>query len=735
MHRRKDSRRRAWLFFFLLLVAAAALGGLLFRASLPWPIKPLPPLSAMHTIAGAAGGDRPQRFGDPFGVSVAEDGTVYVTDHVTDKDRGQVWQIVPDASPRIIAGNLNVPSAIALAADGTLIVADTGSHTIKRINPQNGETKIIAGAENQSGFADGPGSEARFNAPVGVTVAKDGHIFVADTYNDRIRVIDPQNRVYTIAGGPEPGFADSAVGSQARFDTPCGIAIAGDGWLVVADTGNHRVRRVQRDGAVTTIAGTGEDTVRDGSFVEAAFNEPTGVAVDREGVIYVTDAGGSALRVSRFNDSPGGGTVTTLVGLAGGGSAGLVDGPIEQALLNRPAGIAVARDGMIVVADAGNKLVRAVVGENREQGAPLTSEAAVMLRLTAEEMRRAGEPRWPYDPPVRAREIAATFGEIRGVLSSDPAENTGPWFHNGLDVPGGYGETVRLLRAERILRPLSVTGIGTARERIRFPLLGYVHLRVGRHADDREFGDERFIIGRDAAGRVARVRVRRGARFAAGDAIGTLNNQNHVHLMAGPTGAEMNALAALALPDVKDTVAPTIEQNGVRLFDREWKEFQSVASTVKAATGHGPKTGIVEVHGDVRIVVQAYDQMDGNATRRRLGVYRLGYQILNADQTPLPQFAEPFMTISFESLPDDSAAVPLVYAVGSQAGYTGKTVFAYIVTNTAREREVREDFWCASTLAPGEYIVRVFAEDFFGNRATHDVEVRVTASASSGAPS
>nr|MBA3440943.1 hypothetical protein [Pyrinomonadaceae bacterium] len=456
-----------------------------------------------------------------------------------------------------------------------------------------------------------------------------------------------------------------------------------------------------------------------------------GVAIDPAGVIYITDAGGAALRVCRFNNSPDstvGGTVTTL---AGGSSAGLVDGSLERALLNRPAGVAVARDGMIVVADTGNKLVRAVVGENRQQGAPLTSEAITMLRSTAEQMRRAGEPRWPYDPPVRPREIAATFGEIRGLLSSDPAESMGPWFHNGLDVPGGYGETVRLLRAERILRPLSVTSVDTARERIRFPLLGYAHLRVGRHADDREFSDERFIIGRDAAGRVARVRVRRGARFAAGDAIGTLNNQNHVHLIAGPAGAEMNALAALELPNVKDTVAPTIELNGVRLFDREWKEFQSIASTVTAVAERGPKTGPVAVQSDVRIVVQAYDQMDGNAIRRRLGLYRLGYQILNLDGTPVPQFAEPLMTISFENLPDDSAAVPLVYAEGSQAGYTEKTVFAYIITNTVRDREIREDFWRASTLPPGEYIVRVFAEDFFGNRTTRDVTVQVTASANS----
>lgn len=714
------------MFLLLFVSLVAILGWLLFRPALRF-IKPLPPLSALHTLAGAASGNNSARFGDPFGVAVADDGATYVTDG----DLGRVWQIASDGSAKIIAEHLDAPSAIAIAPDETLIVADTGSHTIKRINPQNAEVTIVAGALNQSGFVDGsggPSGEARFNAPIGVAVGADGHIFVADTYNDRIRVIDLQNRVRTIAGGAEPGFADSVVDSEARFDTPCGIAVAADGSLVVADTGNHRVRSVQLGGAVTTIAGTGEAAVRDGPLAAAAFNEPTGVAVDQKGVIYITDTGGSTLRVGQLGDSPGGGTVRTLAGSIG--EAGLVDGSLEQALFNRPAGIAVALDGMIVVADTGNRLVRAVVGEGREPGAPLTSNAAIGLRLTAEEMRRAGEPRWPYDPPSRPREIAATFGEIRGVLSDNSTDNIGPWFHNGLDVPGGYGETVRLVRAERTLRPLSVANAGTARERIRFPLLGYVHLRVGRYADDQAFDDERFIIRHDAEGHVTNVRVRRGARFAAGEPIGTLNNQNHLHLIAGPAGAETNALAALELPGARDTVAPTIEQNGVRFFDRERREL--AASLTKADAARAEKIGPVVLHGDVRIVVQAYDQMDGNAARRRLGLYRLGYQILNADETPVAQFAEPLMTISFETLPDDQRTVPLVYAEGSQSGYTGKTVFAYVVTNTVRDHTVSEDFWHTSMLAPGEYIVRVIAEDFFGNRATRDVAVRVATSASGG---
>jgi hypothetical protein len=127
----------------------------------------------------------------------------------------------------------------------------------------------------------------------------------------------------------------------------------------------------------------------------------------------------------------------------------------------------------------------------------------------------------------------------------------------------------------------------------------------------------------------------------------------------------------------------------------------------------------------VRIIVRAYDQMNGNAARRRLGLYRLGYQILNADGSPAPTFDQPLMTISFETLPTDRGGAAVAYAEGSKSGATGETVFAYIVTNLVRDHRALEDYWHASVLPPADYTVRVFAEDFFGNRTTRDIPVRV----------
>jgi DNA-binding beta-propeller fold protein YncE len=666
------------------------------------------PLTQTRTLAGATGGAQATRFGNPFGVAVAMDGAIYVTDG----EQNRLSKIAPDGTISVVVEHLNTPSAISAAPDGTLVVADTGSHTIKRIEPQAGASKIIAGVDGRAGFRDGAGTEALFDGPIGVAVRADGTIFVADTYNDRIRAIDPQGTVRTLAGGPGPGFADAADGAQARFHTPCGIALLPDGALVVADTGNQRLRRVELNGAVTTIAGTGEAGSLDGLLTTAHFDEPTGVAVDNEGTIYVAEAGGSVVRACTFKFMP------QVLTLAGGAISGFADGKLEEARFNHPSGVAIAPDGTLVVADTGNGAVRAILSDQGARGRLTTKEEAQSLRPTAADFRRQGAPRWPYEPPTRTREIAATFGEIRGEM----AEGKSAWFHNGLDIPGAYGETVRLVREERVLNPLAVEGTGTARERVRFPSLGYIHLRVGRERDDRPLADERFRLLRDDVGRVQGVRIRRGAQFKAGDALGTLNNQYHVHLIAGPVGSEFNALAALELPGVRDTVAPVIEKDGVLLSDRNGRAFDASSSNERARREN---TAPVNVSGDVRITVRAYDQMDGNAARRRLGLYRLGYQIMSKDGRPAPGFDEPLMSISFESLPDDPATARFAYAVGSQSGYTDQTVFAYIVTNRVRDREAGEDYWHAAQLAPGEYIVRVYAEDFFGNRTTRDVPVRV----------
>jgi sugar lactone lactonase YvrE len=656
-------------------------------------------LSQVRTLAGAPASQPSLAFSEPFGVAVDANDTTYFTDGET----GKVWRLTKNGNVNEVTSGLLTPSAIAAAPDGTLIVAETGANVIRRIFPEDGRQEVVAGEPGRAGFADGVGGQALFNGPIGVAVGADGTIFVADTYNDRIRSIDASGRVSTLAGTGEPGDADSSVGSEANFYTPCGIAVAPDGALIVADTGNNRIRRVDRTGAVRTIAGNGDRGVVDGMLFAASFNQPTGVAVGSDGSIYVADSGGAALRFVGWDVLP---RVRTLAGETDAGSR---KSPLPNAQMNRPSGVALASDGALIFADSGNRLIRALVDSESERGVALSP--ADLASGNTYDVRANRVARWPYDPPDRKREIAATFGEIRGEITEDDKE---AWFHNGLDIPGAYGESARLLRGELIQRPISVDDVGKARERIRFPLFGYVHIRVGRNQDDKAFDDQRFVINRDREGKVSHVRVRRGARFEAGDVIGTLNNQNHVHLIVGRGRAELNPFSALDLPGVQDSVAPVIEKDGVSFFDAGWRQLSG-----------GDSSGRIKLAGDVRIVVRSYDQMDGNASRRRLGLYRVGYQLLNSDGSPADGFAEPVVTISFETLPLDEDSAQTAYAAGSRSGATGETVFAYIVTNVVRDGVAKEGFLSLAKVPAGDYIVRIIAEDFFGNRTVRDTAVIV----------
>ena len=272
---------------------------------------------------------------------------------------------------------------------------------------------------------------------------------------------------------------------------------------------------------------------------------------------------------------------------------------------------------------------------------------------------------------------------------------------------------VRAVRTEKVLQLDPVGDVGGVREWLRLATMGYIHVRIGRDRSDKPFASDRFQIFSAPDG-VERVRVRRGTVFNAGDPIGTLNNQNHVHLIAGPPGFEMNALAGLDLPGIRDTKPPVIAEKGIHLYDESWHEFSP-------QTGGGEKAPTT-VRGRVRVTVDAYDQMDLGAERRRLGVFSLGYAAVRAGT----QFGILASAITFTELPDERNGAPLIFGPGSKAGARPPTVFAYIVTNRLSEQNVSEDFWDTTKLEPGDYTLRVFASDYFGNRTTRELSVRVS---------
>ena len=637
------------------------------------------PISKVTTLFGI-----PEKTGEPFGIAVKND-EIYVSDG----EKGQILKISKAGLSAVFTDKLDTPSQIAFDKNGDLIVADSGSQTIKKIK-SSGEIEILAGVENQSGFQDGDAKSALFNSPIGIAVFED-KIFVADTYNDKIRVIE-NGKVSTLSGSSE-GFADG-VGNQAKFDTPCGIAVTTDGKIIVADSNNRRLRLVEQNGKTATLAGNGTADLVDGNLSEAFFVQPTAVSINNSGAIYVAD--GNAIRVVENNIFP-------IVRTISNDQRGFTDGDLKDARFNRPSGLAFDDKGNLFVADSENQSVRVFTGE--EIGKTLSPEEIENSRVKSEDFRKLAEPRWSYNPPEKTREIAGTLGEVRGEMTSGDAQ---VWFHNGLDVVGGYGETARFVRTEKVLRPIAAENFATLRELIRLPTLGYIHIRLGRDKDNNLFNDKRFLFSKDDGGKLNSIRIPRGAKFQAGEPIGTLNPMNHVHLIAGRSGAEMNALDALLLPGISDKIAPVIEK--VTLFDQNWNEIQTSNSSTR-----------INLNSKTRIVVKAYDRMDGNAERRRLGVFSVGYQIIKDGKTPL---TDQQWTIRFDRLPEPEA-VKLVYAVGSKSGATGETIFNYIATNQVHGSIAQEDFFDAAKLEKGNYILRVFAADYFGNTASKDLEIEI----------
>jgi hypothetical protein len=322
------------------------------------------------------------------------------------------------------------------------------------------------------------------------------------------------------------------------------------------------------------------------------------------------------------------------------------------------------------------------------------------------------------------------MGEARGSLV-DPRGR----FHAGVDVHAPEGTIVRAVANGKVSNPIAAAGFGSLTESVAIGPFTYVHLRVGRTRHDDAIGFDGVAVSADAAplpGTVAGshgwpfhldrdetgvpvgVRLRRGTRVSIGDAIGTVNRFAHVHLNAGPTGHEFNPLL-LPFAGFVDTVPPTIEPRGIMMLDAEGVPFAQ----------HQGKRLIVR--GRVHVIVDAYDRVDGNTRRRRLGVYRLGYQVLGADDHPVGGFENPATTLEFDRLPQDARAPRLVFAEGSGITVYGtrRTRFLYIVTNRLKHGQAEEDAWDTSALTPGPYTFRVIAADIAGNETKRDVPVLV----------
>ena len=242
---------------------------------------------------------------------------------------------------------------VALDGAGNVYVADSGNNAIRVVTPA-GVSRTLAGLAGVSGSADGNGTNALFNQPVGIALDGSTNVYVSDYGNHTIRKITPSGQVTTIAGYPGVVGSLNANGTNASFFNPMGIAVDSAVNIYVADYGNHIIRKITSGGAVSTLAGSaGVFGFANGSGGSAHFYEPEAVAVDTSGNVYVADTGNNAIRLVTS-----GGSVSTFAGSPG--NPGSKDAIGTSALFYQPAGIAINGSGNIFVADYFNNNIRQI---------------------------------------------------------------------------------------------------------------------------------------------------------------------------------------------------------------------------------------------------------------------------------------------------------------------------------------------------------------------------------------
>ncbi len=300
--------------------------------------------------------------GDPVGLVVDGNGRLVVSDG----QRNRILRIDANGVATVLAGGdqaghadgvgtsatFDDPEGLAMAADGSFIVADAGNHLIRRVTAKGVVTTVAGSTE---GVADGRSGSAHFNHPQGVTVTSSGDIVVTDTYNNKLERIAPNGSVTTLAGTGEQGHADGNA-LDASFLLPSESVSDVAGNLYIADERNNLIRKLSRDGVLSTFAGSVEHEHPEGIDLDgppgvARIVSPFGITRGPNGDLYVSERSGVVRRIKPD------GTVTTF---ASAGASGMVDGGPGVSRLGLPLGMAADKAGNVYVADSANHAIRRI---------------------------------------------------------------------------------------------------------------------------------------------------------------------------------------------------------------------------------------------------------------------------------------------------------------------------------------------------------------------------------------
>ena len=341
--------------------------------------------------SGDGGPATAARLNEPSATAVDSSGNLYIADYNNHRVRkvdtsGTITTIAGTGERGFsgdgglaVAAKLAWPEAVAVDGSGNLYIADTNNNRVRRVDSQGVITTVATGV----------------NSPRGMALDSSGNLYIAERNTHRIRKLDTMGTLTTIAGIREFGFSgDGGPATAARLYVPRDVALDSSGNLYIADTGNHRIRKVDTSGMITTIAGIGPGFDSDGTgpATEAAMSSPTGIAVDSSGNLYIADTYNS--RIRKVDTS---GTLTTITGNGEEGFSG-DGGPADEGQLHLPAGVAEGGSGDLYIADSRNHRIRVLSTD-------LTTPTVETIAITSNPVRQAT---YAANQVIR---VAVTFSE------------------------------------------------------------------------------------------------------------------------------------------------------------------------------------------------------------------------------------------------------------------------------------------------------------------------------------